>query len=265
MRPRKLTGIRCWPTASLLGGILLLLPLHTQAQDTSKEDTPAPQQQGNNPDASPSPRLLPEFVRKCDTRPNQNVFDYRDMSAQARQWKVLVEQAHFTDSIKRGIKGNTGHIMSDLHYTLNRFPNHPFALSVVAKVQSRPGYTGRTPRGKYYPTTNCFFHKALAFAPGDPQVYHVIALHFHKQKDYPRAEAFYQSAIHNNPANAEVHYNLGLMYMDANQPARALPHAELAYAAGYPMPGLKNRLAKHGIELSQGVSQDGKTELSATN
>ena len=196
--------------------------------------------------------LLPPLVRKCPSLPREYVFDYRSTTAQALRWKGLVEGAHFTTSIRRGIAGNTAHLMGDLTYTLNHFPNHPFALSVAAEYQRRPGYVARrgNKRDYYWTSINCFFRRALSFAPTDPQVYHVIGLHFHKLKQHRRAEVFYQQALRLKPPIIEAHYNLGLLYLDMQQPARALPHAEIAYRGGYPMPGLKSRLAEAGIQLN---------------
>ena len=221
-----------------------------EASTASPASPPTSNQPGDKAAATPFD-LLPPLVRKCPSLPREYVFDYRSNTAQALHWKKLVEGAHFTTSIRRGIAGNTAHLMGDLTYTLNHFPNHPFALSVTAEYQRRPGYVARrgTKRDYYWTSINCFFRRALSFAPTDPQVYHVIGLHFHKLQQHQRAEVFYQQALRLKPPIIEAHYNLGLLYLDMQQPARALPHAEIAYRGGYPMPGLKNRLAEAGFEL----------------
>jgi tetratricopeptide (TPR) repeat protein len=46
--------------------------------------------------------------------------------------------------------------------------------------------------------------------------------------------------------NANLHYNLGLVYLDAGQYDKALLHAQKAYALGFPLPGLKNKLVAAG-------------------
>ena len=42
--------------------------------------------------------------------------------------------------------------------------------------------------------------------------------------------------------SAQIHYFLGLAYVDQGKLERAEKHAERAYALGYPLPGLKDRL-----------------------
>ena len=43
-----------------------------------------------------------------------------------------------------------------------------------------------------------------------------------------------------------LNYNLGLAYFDAGQYDRALDYAKKAYALGFPLDGLKNKLKKAG-------------------
>ena len=46
--------------------------------------------------------------------------------------------------------------------------------------------------------------------------------------------------------NSNLHYNLGLAYLDLKLPDDALLHAKKAYDAGFPLPGLRNRLREAG-------------------
>ena len=46
--------------------------------------------------------------------------------------------------------------------------------------------------------------------------------------------------------SAEIHYNLGLIYLELGDADRALEQAHAAYALGYPLPGLRNRLQRMG-------------------
>lgn len=46
--------------------------------------------------------------------------------------------------------------------------------------------------------------------------------------------------------SAEMNYNLGLVYLELGQLDDAVRHAELAYASGFPLPGLRVKLHKLG-------------------
>lgn len=47
-------------------------------------------------------------------------------------------------------------------------------------------------------------------------------------------------------AAAEMHYNLGLICLELGEVEDAVEHAELAYASGFPLPGLRLKLQKLG-------------------
>jgi len=49
--------------------------------------------------------------------------------------------------------------------------------------------------------------------------------------------------------SAELHYALGLSYANTKEYERAVEHARKAYALGYPLPGLRNLLARAGYKL----------------
>ena len=46
--------------------------------------------------------------------------------------------------------------------------------------------------------------------------------------------------------NANVFYNIGLVYLDLNNPDKALEYAHRAYRLGFPLPELRNRLERIG-------------------
>jgi tetratricopeptide (TPR) repeat protein len=46
--------------------------------------------------------------------------------------------------------------------------------------------------------------------------------------------------------NANLLYNIGLVYVDLGDYNKALTYAHRAYAAGFPLEGLKNRLKRAG-------------------
>jgi tetratricopeptide (TPR) repeat protein len=56
----------------------------------------------------------------------------------------------------------------------------------------------------------------------------------------------YQEAVALLPESAEAHYNMGLLQVELKQYDQALQQAHKAYALGYPLQGLKNRLKRVG-------------------
>ena len=53
----------------------------------------------------------------------------------------------------------------------------------------------------------------------------------------------YEQAIALMPNSPEPHYNLGLLYVDLGDLTKAAEQADRAYALGYPLDGLKRKLA----------------------
>lgn len=173
-------------------------------------------------------------------------FDYRDRSPQALERIKLVEGAHFTVSVRRGLQGNTGKLIDDVAYVLSHLPNHPQALMMMAKIQQKPGFRRNKPgrRDYYYDSTSCYFKRALAVAPDDPAVYLVRAIVQHRNNQLDAAEKDYLQSIALHPDYAEAHYNLGLLYVNRKQFDQAKEHADKAYELGYPLEGLRRKLAE---------------------
>ena len=183
----------------------------------------------------------------CDVNdfPKIGYYDYRDHSRQALERRKLVEGAHFTSSVRRGVQGNSGKLIDDLVYTLRHIPNHPQALMVMYEVQSRPGFKRQKAlrRDAYYDSISCFFKRALHIAPDDPAVYLTRAVTYHRAERHERAEQDYLKALTLNNDYAEAHYNIGLLYFSQKKYDLARKHAEQAYQLGYPLQGLKRKLA----------------------
>lgn len=177
--------------------------------------------------------------------PKIGYIDYRDNSRFALERKKLVEGAHFTSGVRRGLYGNAGKLMGDLTYVLRHIPNHPQALLVMSEVQSRPGFTRRKEGRKdyYYDSIGCFFKRAFYIAPDDPAVFLTRAVISHRNESYQNAEMDYLKALELSPDHAEAHYNLGLLYFTQKKYDESRQHADRAYELGYPLQGLKRKLA----------------------
>jgi tetratricopeptide (TPR) repeat protein len=167
-------------------------------------------------------------------------FDYRTNKANL----PLVENAHFTEEVERGLRGVTAtEIGGDLDYTLRAFPNHHRALATLVNVSLRD--KALQLKQMKYPV-ECYFMRAQQFAGTDAVVRGLYGSYLYGMGKHDKALAMYQEAIALDPDNAMLNYNIGLAYLKKTDFPRALEHAHKAYAQGYPLPGLKNQLVKAG-------------------
>lgn len=158
----------------------------------------------------------------------------------------IIEGAHFTPEVQALVRGNSASLMGDLDYTIRAVPNHHLALMSLSRYSRRPDFEHDAfwSRGRF--PVECYFERALRFAPSDANVHLVYAIHEHRAGRSKEALARYAQALKLAPRHAEAHYNLGLLYVDLKDYKNAREQAEAAYASGYPLPGLRNRLKAVG-------------------
>ena len=178
------------------------------------------------------------FVSGCGNLDNAyGPYDYTSPIAH-KEMLPIVEKHHLTPNVLNLEQGETGSIMTDLDYTLRAFPNHHVALYTLGRYALREGYKFNP---KYY-TVDCYFKRAMAFKPDDGYVYMIYGLYLQKSGDYKKALKEYTVALKLLPENAELYYNMGLLYNEAEK------YANKAYELGYPLPGLRDILKKHKSE-----------------
>lgn len=168
-------------------------------------------------------------------------FDYR-RRAEFTQNFDLVENAHFTAEVENGIKGISSTIGGDLDYTLRAIPNHHRALATLAMLARRErGIEGIQIHGMNY-AAECYFIRALRLAPDDGVVHSIYGSYLFSTGQVPQALAILKQGYEYDQENASLNYNLGLIYTKQKVFDKARFHAAKAYAAGFPLPGLKNQL-----------------------
>lgn len=154
----------------------------------------------------------------------------------------VVLKRHFTDEIRL----LTAHkARSDLDYTLRAIPNHLPALASMSKLQRRWKKNNVTFNDVY--SAECYFKRAMYFAPRDNNVRYLFAFHQHQVGALKSAETLYLNVLESNANNIEAHYNLGLLLVDMGKLEAAKEHAQIAYAANFPLEGLKNKLIEQGF------------------
>lgn len=168
-------------------------------------------------------------------------FDYRTQNEKQRD---LVERFHFTPSVEQLRAGkSTTVIGADIAYTLHVFPNHPRALNAMSRLaqrQKRP-----QPAGAAHPV-DCYFERAIRFQPKDAAPYLVYGMHLSRSGQAKAAVEAMRIAAELQPDDANVNYNLGLAYFEVKDYENSMKHAKLAYAAGFPLEGLRRMLKKSG-------------------
>lgn len=173
-------------------------------------------------------------------------FDYTN--AQHRRDRLpIVEAGHFNADVENLVKGMTGRIYGDLEYTLRAFPNHPRALWSLARLHLREKTT-HLAGGKY--SIDCWFDRAMRMNRSDPTVYYIYGMYLHRAGEISKALEQYLVSLSLDDNNAEVHYNVGLLYLSLGQLDQSAEHAKRAYSMGFPLPGLKRKLRDRGVDIS---------------
>jgi len=179
-------------------------------------------------------------VPGCGTLDNAyGPFDYRD-PVNKQDNLPIVETFHFTPDVESLRRGRSGTVIDDLRYTLRAFPNHHRALAAVARYGLGGGHM---PEDSNIPSVACFFERAVVFAPDDAVVRAVYANFLFKSGKREEAHEQYEEALRLAPESTEINYAAGLYYLEIGDLERAKASAEIAYGNGYPLPGLRKKIA----------------------
>jgi tetratricopeptide (TPR) repeat protein len=179
-------------------------------------------------------------------------FDYRT----SRDKLYIVEGAHFTQDVEGLRRGASSSIGGDLDYTLRASPNHHRALIAIVNLGRK--LNTDSPAGAKY-TIPCYFDRAIRFASNDAVVrliYGTYLARVGKQADALRQLQLAESL---DPNNANIHYNLGLLYFDTKDYPKARQNAQRAYELGFTLPGLRKKLEEVG-QWDVKTGSDGSSE-----
>lgn len=168
-------------------------------------------------------------------------FDYR---VERGEKLTVVERFHFTPDVE-SLRGgaSSSKIGGDLSYTLRAFPNHHRALHTLARLAVKEKTA--TPRGSRY-TVDCWFERAMRFRHDDGTVRMIYGIYLFQTNKKADALKMLESAEELGESSANFHYNMGLLYADFERYDDARRHAHRAYALGFSLPGLRNRLQRAG-------------------
>jgi tetratricopeptide (TPR) repeat protein len=179
-------------------------------------------------------------------------FDYRS----DKDKLPIVEGAHFTSEVANLVRGNTGALGGDIDYTLRAFPNHSGALMSMVRLGDKEKTV--KPSGSRY-TVECWLYRAVRFRDDDATVKMIYANYLAKKGRNAEALKQLNEAVQRGEDSANLQYNIGLVYFNLGKFDEALNYAHSAYQAGFPLPGLRDKLKKAGKwrELSASAASNG--------
>ena len=173
------------------------------------------------------------------------IHDYTDPEAWRPDGVPIVNKHHFTPSVENLTAGiSSANPLDDLDFVLRAVPNHHRALNAVVRYELERG--GTPPQ---YRSVECWFDRAFRFRPDDGAVWLIYGNYKSRKKQWDEAIKSYTRAKSLMPDNVEIDYNLGLLYLNTGDYAKAAEHAKVAYAQGYPLQGLKRKLADKGYAV----------------
>ncbi len=157
----------------------------------------------------------------------------------------VVEIFHFTPKVETLAGGeSSASPAGDIDYTLLSFPNHHRALHALIRIKMA-GHDEWLQEAKM-PEPECYFQRAMVFAPDDHVIPLVFGVYLQQQGHPDKAIAYFERSHQLNPSDPEPAYNMGLYYLTKKDYKKSLEYAKKAYALGYPLPKLKDKLAKLG-------------------
>lgn len=173
-----------------------------------------------------------------------------------------VEHNHFTEGVQNLTKGHSASVGGDLDYLLRAYPNHPGGLLAMSRLGRK--LKTEHPYGTHY-SVRCYFDRAIRLAPDDPTVRFLYAQHLwytdHKKEGLEQVD----KAIELGAEDANTFYNAGLMNFDLGHKDKAYEYAKRAYALGFPLQGLKDKLKQAGMWKESPPPQAPKTAESGPN
>jgi tetratricopeptide (TPR) repeat protein len=175
-----------------------------------------------------------------------NAVDYLDPRAQERIRGI--EGNHLNADVENLVRGQTtAHAGGDLRFVLNYVPNHHRALAGLMRLALRE--RNDSPAETDPLTVRCWMHRATVFSPSDGRAFLLYGIYLARNGFNDEALKQMQEAAKLLPDNMDVSYNLGLVYFDLKDYQNSRLHAQRAYALGFPLPGLRQKLATVGFPL----------------
>ena len=171
-------------------------------------------------------------------------FDYANPEHRAK-FLAVVENHHFGKNVQSLRSGETTTTAGgDLEYVLMSFPNHHPALGVLIRLSFKENRD--RPIGMQY-NAECWFQRAMQWRPDDAIVRVIYGNYLMQKQKLDAAIEQYRVAEQMGFSNANLFYSLGLALFEKKDFTGSLKYAQQAYAAGYPLPALREKLKRAGV------------------
>jgi tetratricopeptide (TPR) repeat protein len=164
--------------------------------------------------------------------------DYYSSNPDDRGLLATTHKFHLGPGIADAQKGNVSGAVSNFEFILNYFPNDPDVLNRLSEVCTKR----KVPKCDM----EAWFQKALARNVDAPLTYVVLGIHLQRIGKPDLAVNALRKAVSLQPDSINAHYNLGLAYFELKDYEQANRHAQVSYALGAQVPGLKDKLVKVG-------------------
>lgn len=248
-RKRPTAGVASVCAASV--GILLVAPAHSAGWNF----TPTPEEYQSWPQYC---RVQYSFINR-----GENAYGNYYSDADIEPWKRSIGESSFTYlhhyckaalilrrlEVARAPQERrflTGVAINDGEFSYIRTEKTSIVFPPVAVVMAQ----ARLANGEVDVALD-ILRDAIAAQPERTEAYAALAQYYRKQKDLNKAVAVMDGAVAaTNGESVEIRYLRGLLRLEKGDLDGAVDDARVAYAAGYPLPGLRNRLVRAGRRLT---------------
>jgi SAM-dependent methyltransferase len=142
------------------------------------------------------------------------------------------------DAMKRG---NWKSARDNFEFILRAFPNSPQALNGISEVCVLK-WKPRSPACD----ADSWFDKAVEVNPDIATTWTLYGIHLQREKRPQQAVEKFEHALKLRPDDINANYNLGLAYFELKDYEKANQQAQISYALGAPLPGLRDMLKREG-------------------
>ncbi len=171
--------------------------------------------------------------------------DYLDPTESVQHHIRGMERNHLNSNVENLIHGqSTAAPGGDLKFLIAIVPNHHRALQALMRLALRDKTEMPPESGPL--TVRCWMHRATLFNPNDGRPFLILGIYTARLGDYRGAVKYLERADQLLPSDMNVDYNLGLVYFELKDYTKSLERAKRAYAEGFPLPGLRQKLAQAG-------------------
>lgn len=171
----------------------------------------------------------------------QAPYDYFAPRTAEAQQRLSSNEAHHLykgiNHLRSGDPNSLFYAKGEFDFILGYWPNHPRVLTLQAETLIRQGRPD---------LIDPYFDRAFEMSPNEAMLYVAYGVVLLKQNRVDDAIKNLRRGVELNENSVNGQYNLGLALVKAKRYEEANRHAQLAYALGHPLPGLREQLRRAG-------------------